>query len=48
VFNGEYITGDIDQSYLDRQEFLRSDDAQNERRVELQAEGGMVGLHNDV
>ena len=48
VFNGEYITGDIEQSYLDRQEFLRSDDAQNERRVELQAEGGMVGLHNDV
>ena len=48
VFNGEYITGDIDQRYLDRQEFLRSDDAQNERRVELQAEGGVVGLHNDA
>ena len=48
VFNGEYITGDIDQRYLDRQEFLRSDDAQNDRRVELQAEGGVVGLHNDA
>jgi amidophosphoribosyltransferase len=48
VFNGEYITGDIDQNYLDRVELLRNDDAQNERRVEWQAEGAVVGLHNDV
>jgi len=48
VFNGEYITGDIDQHYLDRVELLRSDEAQNERRVELRAEGAVVGLHNDV
>jgi amidophosphoribosyltransferase len=48
VFNGEYITGDIDQNYLDRIELLRNDDAQNERRVELQAEGAVVGLHNDA
>jgi len=48
VFNGEYITGDIDQNYLDRVELLRNDDAQNERRVELQAGGADVGLYNDV
>ncbi len=48
VFNGEYITGDIDQNYLDRVELLRNDEAQNERRVELQAAGAVVGLHNDV
>jgi amidophosphoribosyltransferase len=48
VFNGEYITGDIDQNYLDRVELLRNDEAQNERRVELRAEGAVVGLHNDV
>jgi amidophosphoribosyltransferase len=48
VFNGEYITGDIDQSYLDRVELLRNDEAQTERRIELQAEGAVVGLHNDV
>jgi amidophosphoribosyltransferase len=48
VFNGEYITGDIDQGYLDRVEQLRNDDAQNERREQLQAEGAVVGLHNDM
>ncbi|MEZ5502570.1 MAG: amidophosphoribosyltransferase [Halioglobus sp.] len=48
VFNGEYITGDIDQNYLDRVELLRNDEAQNERRVGLQAEGAVVGLYNDV
>jgi len=48
VFNGEYITGDIDQIYLDRVALLRNDEAQNERRVELQAQGTAVGLCNDV
>ncbi len=48
VFNGEYITGDIDQNYLDRVELLRNDEAQNERRVEFQTEGAVVGLYNDV
>ncbi|NND66236.1 MAG: amidophosphoribosyltransferase, partial [Halioglobus sp.] len=48
VFNGEYITGDVDQNYLDRVELLRNDDAQNERRTQLQAEGAVVGLHNDA
>jgi amidophosphoribosyltransferase len=48
VFNGEYITGDIDQNYLDRVELLRNDEAQNEQRVELRVEGTVVGLYNDV
>jgi amidophosphoribosyltransferase len=48
VFNGEYITGDVDQNYLDRLESLRNDDAQTERRAALQAEGALVGIHNDV
>jgi amidophosphoribosyltransferase len=48
VFNGEYITGDIDQNYLDRVELLRNDEAQNERRVEKWADGAVVGLYNDV
>jgi amidophosphoribosyltransferase len=48
VFNGEYITGDVDQNYLDRVESLRNDDAQSERRAALQAEGALVGIHNDV
>ena len=48
VFNGEYITGDVDQSYLDRVHSLRNDAAQAQRRAVLQAEGAVVGLHNDA
>ena len=48
VFNGEYITGDVDQNYLDRVESLRNDEAQTERRAALQEDGAVVGLHNDV
>ena len=48
VFNGQYITGDVDQKYLDRIELLRNDDAQNQQRENLRAEGALVGLHNDA
>ena len=48
VFNGEYITGDVDQNYLDRIDSLRNDDAQSKQRDQLRAEGAVVGLHNDV
>jgi amidophosphoribosyltransferase len=48
VFNGEYITGDVDQNYLDRVESLRNDDAQSLRRSALQADGALVGIHNDA
>jgi amidophosphoribosyltransferase len=48
VFCGEYITGDVDQNYLDRIDLLRNDKAQTERRAALQAEGAVVGLHNDA
>lgn len=48
VFNGEYVTGDVDQNYLDRVELLRNDDAQNESRSKTQADGSVVGLYNDA
>jgi amidophosphoribosyltransferase len=48
VFDGEYITGDVDQNYLDRVESLRNDEAQTQRRAELQEDGAVVGLHNDT
>jgi len=48
VFNGEYITGDVDQNYLDRIDLLRNDESQTQRRAQLQAEGSVVGLHNDA
>ncbi|MFT4518572.1 MAG: amidophosphoribosyltransferase [Halioglobus sp.] len=48
VFNGEYVTGDVDQNYLDRVELLRNDEAQISRRAALQADGAGLGLHNDA
>jgi len=33
-FSGEYITGDIDEAYLDRTEELRNDYAQSMRKSE--------------
>lgn len=48
VFNGEYITGDVDQNYLDHVESLRNDEAQNKKRAVLQEEGAVVGIHNDA
>lgn len=45
VFNGEYVTGDIDQAYLDFLESLRSDDAKIQR--EIQQELANLELHNE-
>jgi len=47
VFNGEYVTGDVDENYLDRLESIRNDEAKGERRAE-QGEDDVVGLHNDI
>lgn len=48
VFNGEYVTGDIDQIYLDRIDALRNDEAQSKRLQGTLEEGAVVGLHNEV
>ena len=48
VLIGKYVTGDVDQNYLDWVESLRHDEAQTKRREYLQAEGAVVGLHNDA
>jgi amidophosphoribosyltransferase len=48
VFNGEYVTGDIDQNYLDRLDALRNDEAQNRWLAGSLEEGAVIGLHNDV
>ncbi|MFC5077151.1 Amidophosphoribosyltransferase [Vibrio thalassae] len=45
VFNGEYVTGDIDQVYLDFLDSLRSDDAKTQR--EIQADLANLELHNE-
>jgi amidophosphoribosyltransferase len=45
VFNGEYVTGDIDQTYLDFLDSLRSDDAKAQR--DIQADLANLELHNE-
>ncbi|TXY23398.1 amidophosphoribosyltransferase [Vibrio mimicus] len=45
VFNGEYVTGDIDQQYLDFLESMRSDDAKYQR--EIQQDLANLELHNE-
>ncbi len=45
VFNGEYVTGDIDQQYLDFLESLRNDDSKVQR--EIQQELANLELYNE-
>ncbi len=48
VFDGNYVTGDVDQGYLDRVEALRNDDAKIRRQEAAREEGAVIGLHNEV
>jgi len=41
-FNGEYITGDVDQAYLDRIENERNDSAKSDRSINGHNENGLV------
>ena len=45
VFNGEYVTGDIDQQYLDFLDGLRNDDAKTQ--LEIQQDLANLELHNE-
>ncbi len=47
VFNGEYITNDVDQSYLDRLATQRNDKAQTKQRELDLDNSNVVGIHND-
>ncbi|WP_163834478.1 amidophosphoribosyltransferase [Spartinivicinus ruber] len=44
VFDGKYITGNIDQAYLDRIEHARSDAA---KTAQTKADNAIIDLHND-
>ncbi|MBZ4275055.1 hypothetical protein LAN30_20835, partial [Mycobacterium tuberculosis] len=44
VFNGVYVTRDVDQQYLDYLDSLRNDDA---KAVQLQNEGENLEMHNE-
>ena len=43
VFTGEYVTGDIDNNYLDNLQSIRNDAAKKERR---ESEDEVIDLHN--
>lgn len=45
VFNGEYVTGDIDDAYFDRLSELRSDASKGRRRL---LENVTIDLHNEA
>ncbi|MCG6290988.1 amidophosphoribosyltransferase [Vibrio vulnificus] len=45
VFNGEYVTGDIDQQYLDFLDSMRNDDAKVQR--EIQQDLANLELHSE-
>jgi amidophosphoribosyltransferase len=45
VFTGEYISGDVDQAYLERLDAHRNDAAKN-KRVGGDVNGSVVGIHN--
>jgi hypothetical protein len=46
VFDGKYVTGDIDDSYLERLSFNRSDEMKLRRDVELGNDQTILDLHN--
>ncbi|HEY9035547.1 MAG TPA: amidophosphoribosyltransferase [Pseudomonadales bacterium] len=48
VFNGEYITGDVDGHYLDRIANQRSDNNKSVRDRQEGVDDMIVGLHNDI
>lgn len=45
VFNGDYVTGDVDQAYLDALDAARNDSAKNEKGDGVK-ESDVIGLHN--
>ncbi|MCH8499035.1 MAG: amidophosphoribosyltransferase [Marinobacter sp.] len=47
VFNGEYITGDVDEAYLARLEANRNDASRSASGATMTADSGIIDLHND-
>ena len=47
VFDGRYITGDVDDAYLKNLHAERNDAAQSKRR-EAQGSDVVVGIHNEM
>ncbi|MEO0443679.1 MAG: amidophosphoribosyltransferase [Pseudomonadota bacterium] len=48
VFDGDYVTDDVDQAYLDKLDAARNDSQQNKQR-ELDLDNtNVIGIHNDA
>ena len=47
VFTGEYITGDVDEAYLNRLEAMRNDENRFEGGNVDSADNGIIDLYND-
>jgi amidophosphoribosyltransferase len=45
VFNGDYVTGDVSETYLEQLELLRNDGAKN---ISESADRSILDLHNDT
>ncbi len=49
VFDGDYVTGDIDQAYLDKIDAQRNDESKKVQENHYEtADGAFIDLHNDV
>jgi amidophosphoribosyltransferase len=46
VFDGHYVTGDIDAAYLARLSLNRNDKAKQRRETDLRADASVIELHN--
>ncbi|MEA5544560.1 nucleoside transporter C-terminal domain-containing protein, partial [Limnoraphis robusta CCNP1324] len=46
VFDGKYVTGDIDRTYLERLSFNRSDEMKQRRDADLSHDQTTIDLHN--
>ncbi len=47
VFDGDYVTGDVTEEYLNRLDAARNDKAQKKKRKVDQGANAVVGIHND-
>ena len=49
VFTGEYVTGDVDQTYLDHLDKARNDAVKASVSKSIDSgENAVIGLHNDM
>ena len=51
VFDGDYVTGDVDESYLNHIHAMRNDDAKHENKVNKDNKDNkkesVIGIHNN-